>query len=131
MNWTISPLTAWIIVLGPEPYGALSNCALVRLFAMISTVTFASHCIVHVAVELLFPVFVSVLVVLIFAVFANTYHDVSKFVSVHVSIIVPPLHAGSVPIVNVVAGNEILGLIISVSTTPEATLPQLFPYVIV
>ena len=116
-------------MLGPEPYGALSNAGLVRLFAMISTVTLAIHFTVQVTVEILFPVAHSTLVVLIFAVLTKTYHEVSNVVNVHVSTMDHPLPAGSVQIVNVLIGILIFAGTASVITTLDAGLPQLFPYV--
>ena len=107
----------------------MSNCGLVRLFALIFTLTFETDCIVHVAVELLFPVFHSILVVLMFAVFANTYHEVSKLVNVPVSVRVHPLPAGSVPIANTFVGILIFAGTTSVRSTLDASLPPLFPYV--
>ena len=127
VSWTISPLIAWINMLGQEPYGTLSNCGFVRLFAMMLSVTFAIPCTIPVVVELLFQVIHSVLVVVIFAVLTNVDHDVSRLVSVPVRMIVHPLHAGSVQILNVVAGKIIHTGAISVITTPIADLPQLFP----
>jgi hypothetical protein len=98
---------------------------------MISSVTFAIHLIVPVTVELLFPVVASTLVVLMFAVFTNVNHELSKLASVHVRVIVPPLPAGSVQMVNEVVGIFIHAGTTSVITTLLAGLPQLFPYVIV
>jgi len=82
---------------------------------------------VPVAIDVLFPVIHSILVVLMFAVLTNTYHELSTFVSVHVSVIVPPLHAGSVPIAKLTSGNVICPLIESVTITLAADLPQMFP----
>ncbi|MEI6118258.1 MAG: hypothetical protein WCP92_03270 [bacterium] len=127
VSCTISPLTAWINTLGPEPYGALSNAGFVRLFAIISSVTFAIPCTVPVTVELLFPVAESKLVVVIFAVFTKVVHDKENAFIVHVSIIVHPLPAGSVPRVNVFTGSVIPVGTRSVITTLSAALPQLFP----
>jgi len=126
-NCTRSPLTAWINVVGPEPYGALSNCGLVRLFAETLTLMFVSHWMVHVTVAELFPVAHSMLVVVMFAVLTNTYHELSKLASVHVNTIVPPLPAGSVQMVNALTGIFIHAGTISVITTLSADLPPLFP----
>jgi hypothetical protein len=94
---------------------------------MIFILTFANHCTVHVARDVLFPVDASMLVVFIFAVLTNTYHELSKFENVHVRVIVPPLPAGSVPIAKFVVGNVICPLIVSMMLTLDACLPQLFP----
>jgi len=94
---------------------------------MISRVTFAIHWMIPVAVELLFPVDDSMLVVLIFAVFTKVYHEASKLVSVQVRMNVPPLPAGSVPSISEVTGILIFAGAISERTTPDAILPQLFP----
>jgi hypothetical protein len=67
----------------------------------------------------------------ILATFANVYHDVRKLFIVHVSNIVPPLPAGRFQIVKVFIGREMFALPRSVIVTPEAALPQLFPYEIV
>jgi hypothetical protein len=101
------------------------------LFAIISNVTFAIHCTVPVTTELLFPVLESKLVVVIFAVFTNVVPEVDSAFNVHVRTIVPPLPAGSVPIVNEFTGSVIPAGTRSVITTLLAGFPQLFPYVIV
>ncbi|MEI6672248.1 MAG: hypothetical protein WCL02_02565 [bacterium] len=82
---------------------------------------------VPVAVALLFPVDDSILGVVIFTVFTKTFHELSKLFNVPVSIIVPPLHAGSDQSVNVVTGKLTPTGAISVITTLLAALPQLFP----
>ena len=97
------------------------------MFAIIFSVTFEIHFTTQVAVALLFPVTVSVLVVLMFAAFTNVYHEVSKLPNVHVSIIVHPLPAGSVQIVKVLTGIFIHAGTRSVITTLFAGFPQLFP----
>jgi len=94
---------------------------------MISRVTFAIPFTVHVTVELLFPVAESKLVVVIFAVFTKVVHDRENALIVHVSTIVHPLPAGSVPRVNVFTGSVIPAGTRSVITTLSAALPQLFP----
>jgi hypothetical protein len=94
---------------------------------MISTVTLAIHCTIQVTVELLFPVAHSTLVVVMVAVFTKVYHDMSNDVKVQVSEIVPPLPAGSVPMVNVLTGMVIFAGTASVMTTLFAGLPPLFP----
>ena len=73
------------------------------------------------------PVADSLLVVVILAVLANTCQEENKLPSVPVSTNVPPLPAGSVPIVNEVVGIFIPAGAISVITTLFAVLPQLFP----
>lgn len=94
---------------------------------MILRVIHAIPWIVHVAIELLFPVAVSVLEVLIAAVFTKFVHEVSVAVSVHVRVIVPPLPAGSDPILKFVAFNETCPFIVSTIVTLFATFPPLFP----
>ena len=105
----------------------MSNCGFVILLAIIFTLTFAIHCVVPVAVDLLSPVADSLLVVLILAVLANTCQEENKLPSVHVITNVPPLPAGSVPIVNEVVGIFMPAGTISVMVTLFAVLPQLFP----
>lgn len=107
----------------------MSKRGLVRLFAMMLTLTFETEGMIQVTVALLFPVFDSMLVVLIFAVFTYTYHEVSKLVSVPVSVSVHPLPTGSAPILNTLVGIVIFAGTISVIITLAAGLPQLFPYV--
>lgn len=94
---------------------------------MISKLTCAIHCIVHVALALLFPVLDSILVVFIFAVFTNTCHEVNTLESVQVSRIVPPLPAGSAQSVKVLTGILIFAGTRSVITVLAAILPPLFP----
>lgn len=94
---------------------------------MISRITLATHCMTQVALALLFPVLDSRLVVVIFAVFTNTCHEVNKLESVQVRRIVPPLPAGSVQSVNVLTGILIFAGTRSVITVFAATLPPLFP----
>lgn len=94
---------------------------------MMLTLMFETDGIVHVTVELLFPVFDSMLVVLIFAVFTNAYHEPSKLVNVPVSVSVHPLHAGSAPILNTLVGIVIFAGTISLTITLAADLPPLFP----
>ena len=104
--------------------------ALLRLLAMMLTLTLAIHCTVHVTVELLFPVAAhSALVVEILAVFTNVYHEARRLVRVQVRTIVPPLPAGRVQSANVVRGIVIPAGTMSVMVTLEAGLPPLFPYV--
>ena len=98
---------------------------------MIFTLTFAICCIVHVTVDVLFPVTFSTLVVLIFAVLTNVYHHMSSVPNVPVSVIVHPLPAGSVQMLNVLTGMVMFAGTTSLMTTLLAGWPQLFPYVMV
>lgn len=127
VSWTISPLIAWINVVGPEPYGALSYCGLVRLFTLKSKVTFETHWMIHVTVELLFPSIHSGLAVAISTVLVNTYHEFNALVSVHVRIIVPLVHPVSVHNINACTGILIFAGTRSVSVTLVAFFPPLFP----
>lgn len=76
---------------------------------------------------MLFPVTVSELVVEIVAVFTKVYPEANAALKVPVSVIVPPLPAGSDPIAKLVVGKETLPFILSVMTTFSAVLPPLFP----
>lgn len=118
-------------MVGPDPYGALFSCGLVRLLTATLTKIASLPWMFPVAEALLLPVADSVLVVVIFALLTNWYHDMKVELNVPVSVIVPPLPAGSVQMVNVVAGNETSPLMMSVMMTLLAGLPPLFPYAMV
>lgn len=83
--------------------------------------------IVPVAIALLFPVAVSVLEVLIAAVFTKFVPEVSVAVSVPVRMIVPPLPAGRDPILKFVTGKLTCPFIVSTRVTLFAIFPPLFP----
>ena len=74
----------------------MSSWGLVRLFAMMLTVAFATHCTTQVIVVLLFPVVFSLLVVLMVALLVKVCHEKNKVQRVPVSKIVHPLPAGRV-----------------------------------
>lgn len=97
------------------------------MFAIISKVTFAIPIVVPVATDELFPVLVSLLEVVIFALFTKVHQELYVTQSVPVTTKLHPLPAGKVPRVNVVVGIMIPVGTISVMTMLSADLPQLFP----
>lgn len=127
----ISPLIAWIKLSDQEPYGRVSRCGLLRLLAIIFTLTLATPTTVPVAIAKLFPVVVSLSLVVMFTLLAKDHPEVYMASSVPVTTKLPPLPAGKVPIANVVVGIVIPVGTISVMTTLAAVFPPLFPYVIV
>ena len=82
---------------------------------------------VPVAIDLLFPVAVSVLVVVMLAVFTNVVPEVSVAFNVPVKMMVPPLPAGRDPILKFVAFNETCPFMVSTMVTLFAIFPPLFP----
>ena len=75
---------------GPlAPYGVVSYCGLVRLFAWISKVIFGVVSIIHVTVEVLFHVIYSNQLPVIVAVFTNDVPPESVVSKVPVRIICP------------------------------------------
>ena len=123
----ISPLIAWIKLSDQEPYGSVSRCGLLRLFAMIFRLTLATPTTVPVAIAKLFPVVASSSVVVIFTLLAKVHPELYIALSVPVTTKLPPLPAGKELIVNVVVGIVIPVGTISVMTTLVAVFPPLFP----
>lgn len=104
MSCTISPLTAWILLSGPEPYGALSKFGLLRLFALMSKLILLSDKIIPVTEDILLLTEVSRLVPVIIAVLTNVCPACIDERSDPVKVIVPPLPAGNVQIFHVSVG---------------------------